>query len=137
MTSRDDVFEDDVFLSQSEKSRADLEAMRIECQKSARQRTQEAADRLFDGPVRYRVSVPADKTQPVIDIKAHSAHEAEGRYRERCGIRADGTTNPIVAKEVGEEDAGPPPEQPGFRQFDQPLDRRSYVDPLQALHAEL
>lgn len=59
-----------------------------ELSKSAVQRTQEAADRRFDdGKNRYKVSIPKDKVQPEVVLRANSPEEAKGRYDIICGIR--------------------------------------------------
>jgi len=65
------------------------EAKALELNKSCAQRTQEIADQLFaDGKRRFRVSVPQDNAQPVIEVSANSPEEAQGRYAKLCGIRS-------------------------------------------------
>ncbi len=71
-----------------------VERARAESSKSAQQRTQELADRTSTGPERFRVAIPKDPCQPVLDINAHSEDEARARYQRLCGIRS--SEHPIL-----------------------------------------
>jgi hypothetical protein len=72
-------------------------AWKAEVSRPAAVRSQEKADRDYTGPRRYRVRIdttrpdgkpgPNCSEHPTIEINANSPHEAEGRYRELCGIR--------------------------------------------------
>jgi hypothetical protein len=76
-------------ISQRRQSQEESAHIRRECEKTAAQRTQEAADRLYQGPRRYRVSIPRDRMHVVpIAIAAHSEDEARGRFASLCGIKS-------------------------------------------------
>lgn len=75
----------------------DYEAWKREASRPAKERSQDAADRLFTGPLRFKVRL--DSTQPdgkkgpnisehpELVIAANSDLEAQARYLHLCGIR--------------------------------------------------
>ena len=75
-------------LRREQESRAEQEHVKAQAQLSARERTQAEADRRYQGPARYKVAIPGDRAQLVLLVRAHSPQEADGRYREVCGVRS-------------------------------------------------
>ncbi len=90
----------------------EYERWKREAGRSAAERTQDLADRSYDGPCRYRVRMDSTledgKPGPRIDeffplvLRAHSDLEAQARYQEIMGIRK--TDHKIVVEEMPEEE---------------------------------
>lgn len=118
------------FLSEERLETERVEKIRRECEKSAQQRTQEAADRKWpDGAGRFRVALliselgpdPAkpgrqkkqlvpDRAFPEVEINAATAEEARERYRVICGIRStDQEIRAIPAAAARAAEAALPP----------------------------
>lgn len=115
-------------LRQQQASKEESLAIQRETAKSTRQRTQDAADRMFQGRERWRCEVPKDGAQPVIDIAAGSREEAIGRYQSLCGIR--GTAHEVVA-DVSDGSPIPDVRPRPNRQTEEVVDR---AESLMALH---
>jgi hypothetical protein len=113
------------YLVEEQADKDNMERIKNECQKTAQQRTQEAADRKWPtGQGRYHcalmvnkkvpdprnpsrtvtMSVPDSFAFPEVQINAESREEAQARYQLICGIRS--TDHTIAANLIG----GPPPE---------------------------
>jgi hypothetical protein len=70
-----------------EKSERELAALRKEVEKSTQERTQAVVDRTFPkGDRLYRVQLDDKNTFPELMIRADEPVDAEGRYRQVCGI---------------------------------------------------
>ena len=66
--------------------KAKMDRLKAEASLPLAERNRRIAAERFKGPFWFQVRIPKAKEWPTIPIPAHSPQEAEGFYRDMCGI---------------------------------------------------